>query len=232
MLIKLKQTIKENKGILPAILVFISLIAVFGYIFKDVIEIGLVILFIVAICNIDNISTYFRNTINDNRQKQDEKVVQSQIIYNTIADIFFQGFSGQLGRIIQIIPPQVVRDLYPSNVPSIQEFNGLIKYRFEAHRAPGSPPINENTIEHMVNGYLQKIPTSGLLPPKPGSQRQPYFYTVAVTPDTSLPDTLIFHIIYVDDPLSEAYIENHMRERAENWRRQLIDSQPPDDEDF
>lgn len=231
MLEKLFNIFKKNKKIFIASMA-IPIIIILGYFLRDIIKIGLAILFMIVMFNLDNISTYFKIVMNEKEQKKVEKINQLQNIQATIADILFRAFSGQLGKILQIIPPQVVDDVYPSTMPSTQIFNGITTFRFTAHRIPGSQTLTEDVMKRLVNNHLKKICLSGLLPPAPGSTFLPYLYVVSVTPDTRLPDTVILHLIYVDDAFSDAYVDNNMCEEAVLWQQQLIDSQTPDDEEF
>lgn len=232
MLNKLLTSIKTHKEEIMAIMALLFAIAILGFIFKDIIGMILVIFTILVLCNIDNLTDYIRQLIAEKAQRQALDNQQTQTIYGALAGIIFQGLSGQLGKLLGVIPPQEVQDIYPMSVEWVQKFNGIVIYRFTVHRVSGSSPISEGDMKRMLNSHLQRVCSSSLLPPKQGSTFRPYFYTVAVTPDTAFPDTFNIHVVYVDDLTSEAYVENCMREEADIWQQQLIDTQPPEDEEF
>lgn len=229
---KIKEALKRNKETILAIIAIIAIPAILCFIFKDVISALVLILVVIVLAFSDNINYFIQRLMSEKEEKQARDAQQAQIVYDTLAKSIFQGLTGPLGKFLGAMPPQEVEDVYPTTIPPIQTFNGVREYRVTVYRTPGSQPIPEAIMKRLVNSYLQRVSSSGLLPPKPGSTFWPYFHTLAVTPDTVYPDTFNFHIIYVEDAFTEEFLNNRMCEEAEEWRRKLVDTQPPDDEEF
>lgn len=224
--------VKTHKEEIIAVMALLSIAAVLGYIFRDVIAVLAIIFLFVTLANLDNITTYFQNWMSEKRQQQALVIQQRQTIQDILAEYIFRGLTGHLGKRLGAMPPQNIWDVFPTTIPPIRYFNNVTTYRFTVYRTPGSQPISEDVMKNIFNSYLQRASSSGLLFPKPGTCFQPYFHTLEVTPDATFPDTYNFHVLYVDNALTDEFLNNRMCEDAENWRRQLIDTQPLDDEEF